>query len=191
VSTSQQVRFFIISGEGKMLNITKIVSLLVVAALTIAGCARPGDPAAQGGPASPSGADYLLAEKPADAQPVGAARQSEDGGEEVAVEGRIGGSEAPFVDGIAAFTIVDPAVPYCMPEEGCPTPWDYCCQTDKLKDNSALVKIVGPDGRPLAQDARDLLGVKELARVVVRGKAQRDANGNMTVLAEKVHVVQE
>jgi hypothetical protein len=135
--------------------------------------------------------EYLLNEKPAGAQTVGAVKQIEEGSELVAVEGRIGGSEAPFVDGLAAFTIVDPAVPHCTLEEGCPTPWDYCCQTDKLKDNSALVKIVGPDGKPIAHDARELLGVKELARVVVRGKAQRDENGNLTVLADKVHIVEE
>ncbi len=43
------------------------------------------------------------------------------------LSGRIGGSEKPFVDGLAAFTIVDLKVPYCADDEGCPTPWDYCC----------------------------------------------------------------
>ena len=95
------------------------------------------------------------------------------------------------MDGVAAFTIVDPAIPYCAKEEGCPTPWDYCCNTDKLKDNSALIKIVSADGQPVSKDARELLGVKELSRVIVKGKAQRDKEGNLTVLAEKVHITQE
>jgi hypothetical protein len=176
-----------------MLNHVKIWGLLIAAAL-LAGCAKSNDsaaPSASDGASGGADASYLLVDKPADSQPVGAARKSENNEEEVAVEGRIGGSEAPFVDGLAAFTIVDPAIPHCSVEEGCPTPWDYCCETDRVKDNSALVKIVGPDGKPVAKDARELLGVKELARVVVRGKAQRDEQGNLTVLAEKVHVIEE
>ena len=77
------------------------------------------------------------------------------------------------MDGLAAFTIVDPAVPYCAADEGCPTPWDYCCQQDKVPANSATVKLVDADGKLVAEGARDLLGVEELAEVVVRGKAER------------------
>ena len=39
-------------------------------------------------------------------------------------------------------------------------------------------------------DARELLNVKELATVVVLGKAQRDDDGNLTILATGVHVRQ-
>jgi hypothetical protein len=35
-------------------------------------------------------------------------------------------------------------------------------------------------------DARELLKVKELSTVVVKGKAQRDAAGNLTVVASGV-----
>lgn len=37
-------------------------------------------------------------------------------------------------------------------------------------------------------DAKQLLDVKELSAVVVRGKAQRDDAGNLTVLARGVYV---
>ena len=37
-------------------------------------------------------------------------------------------------------------------------------------------------------DARELLKVQELSTVVVRGKAQRDESGNLTVLANGVYV---
>ena len=93
---------------------------------------------------------------------------------------------------MAAFTIVDLAIPPCGADgedDDCPTPWDYCCKTDQLKDNSALVKIVGPDGKTVSKDARELLGVKELSKVVVQGKAQQDEQGNLTVMAEKVYIV--
>jgi hypothetical protein len=36
-------------------------------------------------------------------------------------------------------------------------------------------------------DARELLGVKELQTVVVKGKAKRDEQGNLTVLASGVY----
>lgn len=37
-------------------------------------------------------------------------------------------------------------------------------------------------------DARELLKVKELSTVVVKGKAQRDDAGNLTVIASGVYV---
>lgn len=37
-------------------------------------------------------------------------------------------------------------------------------------------------------DARELLKVKELATVVVEGKARRDDANNLTVLATNIHV---
>ena len=37
-------------------------------------------------------------------------------------------------------------------------------------------------------DARELLKVKELSTVVVKGKAQRDDVGNLTVIASGVYV---
>ena len=134
-------------------------------------------------------AAFLATEKPENARGVAEARGSD--ADEVVVEGRVGGSAEPFVDGLAAFTIVDLTVPYCSPDEGCPTPWDYCCQLDQLKKSTALVKVVGKDGAVVSQDARELLGIKGLSRVVVRGKTQRDEQGNLTVLAEKVHVADE
>jgi hypothetical protein len=92
------------------------------------------------------------------------------------------------VDGLAAFTIVDTAVPYCAADEGCPTPWDYCCTQNQVKDNIATVKVVDDEGNPVADDARALLGVRELSTVVVKGKAQRDDQGNLTIAASEVYV---
>lgn len=131
---------------------------------------------------------YVVTTEPADALPVGDARESAENDEQVTVVGLIGGSVEPFVDGLAAFTIVDPKVPYCAADEGCPTPWDYCCTQDRVKDNIATVKVVDESGNPVADDARQLLGVKELSTVVVQGKAQRDDEGNLTVAATKVFV---
>lgn len=160
---------------------------LVVLALGSIGCESKvaNKPAASGAQASSS---YLVQNEPEGAVPVGEARAKAEDGQEVTLVGLIGGSSKPFVEGLAAFTIVDPKVPYCAANEGCPTPWDYCCQTDAVKENIATVKIVDDAGKPVSQSARDLLNVKELATVVVKGKAKRDDQGNLTVAANQVFV---
>ena len=122
--------------------------------------------------------NYIADSEPAGAIPVG----------DVTLVGTIGGSPEPFVQGLAAFTIVDPKVPHCAPEEGCPQPWDYCCKQDQVKDNIATVKIVDDSGSPVSSDARALLGVTELSTVVVEGTAKRDVQGNLSVAATKVIV---
>jgi len=131
---------------------------------------------------------YVVKIEPAHALPVGDARESAKDDEEIVLVGRIGGSMKPFVDGVAAFTIVDPKVPHCSKEEGCQTPWDYCCEQNQVKHNIATIKVVNGETKTVPEDARKLLGVKELNMVVVHGKAKRDAAGNLTVLADQIFV---
>ncbi len=45
-------------------------------------------------------------------------------------------------------------------------------------------------GELVKTDARQLLGLKELQTVMIRGKAQQDDSGNLTVLATSVYVKQ-
>ena len=131
---------------------------------------------------------YLADVEPEGALPVGEARKSVMDAQAVTLIGVIGGSSKPFVDGLAAFTIVDAKVPFCSADEGCPTPWDYCCTQDQVKGNIATVKIIDDAGKPVAADARKILNVKELSTVVVQGTARRDDQGNLTVAASKVFV---
>ena len=165
-------------------------SMVGLIALAI-GCGGSEDATSLPGDAtSDSGANsqYVADSEPAGAIPVGEARKNVKDEESVTLVGIVGGSAKPFVDGLAAFTIVDPKVPYCAADEGCPTPWDYCCTTDQVKDNIATVKVVDDAGSPVGSDARSLLNVEELSTVVVQGKAQRDEQGNLSVLASKVYV---
>ena len=173
---------------------SSLKSRLIVASLALAtaGCGGTSAPTASSGPAapaapSPSGEKYVAASEPAGAVAVGTARESVKDDEEVVLVGRVGGSEKPFVEGAAAFTIVDPKVPHCAADEGCETPWDYCCQQNAVKDNIAMVKVV-EGAKPVMADAKKLLGLKELSMVVVKGKAKRDDAGNLTVLAEQVFI---
>ena len=164
------------------------IQLLAVGLLVLlaAGCGenKTPNPTAQ----DPTGAGFLVAEEPAGAVGVGTARQSAVNDAEVVLVGRVGGSEKPFIGGMAAFTVVDPKVPFCAAEENCPTPWDYCCEQNQVKDNIATVKLTDGSGKPLAKDARELLGIKELSTVVVRGTAQRSADGNLSIIAKQVYV---
>jgi hypothetical protein len=158
---------------------------LLLGAMLLGGCGGSTD----GGSVSTSTESAYLSLAPLDgAQGVAAAREADNDGEQITIVGLIGGSEKPFVDNLAAFTIVDESVPHCSDEEGCPTPWDYCCETDKLPANSATIKIVDDNGKTLDRDAKALLGVAELSRITVRGTAKRDSAGNLTVNAQKIHV---
>ncbi|MGC1273768.1 MAG: hypothetical protein WBC44_08685 [Planctomycetaceae bacterium] len=160
-----------------------------LAAGLLAGCGSGDTASPTVASVAPVGKAYLLASEPAGGKDVVAARETAKDGEEVTVVGRIGGDTTPWVEGLAAFKIVDPAAKACsdIPGDGCPTPWDYCCE-EGLGEKTALVKVVGADGKPVGTDARQLLGVKELQTVVVTGKAKRDDAGNLTILAEKVYV---
>lgn len=169
----------------KNLQFAVLMSVIAIAS----GCrdGNGGDDSALA-PLSSQRSEYLTDKEPTDGQPVGAARRTVDDGQTVTLVGTIGGSTEPFVEGLAAFTIVDPSVPYCAPEEGCPSPWDYCCTQDQVAENIATVMLVDSAGNPVEEDARELLGIQELASVTVRGTAERDAEGNLTIAAKKVFV---
>lgn len=166
------------------MKIGKLVLAIGLMGLEL-GCSRQEDSVAQ---VNATGSSFVSKTEPSGAIPVGAARSEAKNDTPLVMVGHIGGSEKPFIDGLAAFTIVDPKVPYCAPDEGCPTPWDYCCEQNDVKDNIAMVKLVDANGNPVSGDAKALLGVKELSLVVVEGKAQRDDAGNLTLLTEKVFV---
>lgn len=164
--------------------------LLLPCLLMGLGCQQSSNPVASNPKSSAAASSYRLTEEPSDAKDVSDAKESVKNDEEVTLVGRIGGDVKPFVQGVSAFTIVDRSLKPCneKDDDACETPWDYCCDTDLLPASRATVKIVGPDGKPVAKDARELLGLKELQTVVVRGKAVRDEAGNLTVLASGVYV---
>ena len=163
---------------------------LTVFSLAVIGCGKADDK----GTAKTTGVNkvvdskYVLKEEPKDAQDVKSALEKAADKDTIAVVGRIGGSEKPWIDGMAAFTIVDTSLEPCPADEGCETPWDYCCDVGALKTATTLVKVVDTDGKTVPTDARELLGVKELSTVVVHGRAQKDESGNLTVLADGIYV---
>jgi hypothetical protein len=161
--------------------------LLVAMVLSAVGC-QSKDASEETAGSKPASSSYLASTEPVGAISVGEAREKTEDGQQVTLVGRIGGSSKPFIDGLAAFTIVDSKVPFCAPDEGCPTPWDYCCQTSAVKNNIATIKILSDAGKPVDKNAHDLLNVKELATVVVKGQAKRDDQGNLTVSTNQVFI---
>ena len=151
-----------------------------------------GKPGTIEAPVDPSaeGEKFVLSSEPGEVQTVIDVRKSAKDDDEVVLVGKIGGSENPWIEGRAIFTLVDESLKSCdqIPGDNCPAPWDYCCATDKLKDASALIKFVDENGQPIKTDARELLGVRELTQVVIKGKAKRDDAGNLTVLASGLFV---
>ena len=136
------------------------------------------------------GENFLLTAEPGGAEDVIKVRKAAQDGDEVTIVGRIGGGENPWIEGRAAFSIVDGSLKACsdIPGDQCKKPWDYCCETPKLPTSTALVKVVNDNGDLVKVDARELLDVKELSTVIVKGKANRDEAGNLTVLASGVYV---
>ena len=137
------------------------------------------------------GGKYILPTEPANASDVIQTRKEAKDGDSVVVVGRVGGSKEPLVKGRAAFTIVDVSLKSCSDMEGdnCPTPWDYCCASkDELARGTVMIKFTDDQGKTLARDAKDFLGIEPLNTVVVQGRAKRDADGNLTVLANGIYV---
>lgn len=175
-------------------------TLLVLAGL-IAGCAQespqpqPSASSDTDSQAAPGvdGSRFLLSSEPEGAGDVIAVRSDASDGDDVVIVGRIGGSANPWIEDRAAFSIVDGSLKACsdIPGDNCPVPWDYCCETPKLPDATALIKVVNDNGDLVEEDARQLLNVKELSTVVVQGKAQRDDAGNLTVLATGIFIRQQ
>ena len=168
---------------------TILFLLVCCGALSVAGCSQK---TADDDSSNPTvdGSPYLLDSEPAGAKDVIAVRKESKDQDDVVIVGRIGGRMKPWSKDRATFTIVDNSLKACSDIEGdaCETPWDYCCETPKLKTAAALVKIVDKNGDVVKADARELLKVKELSTVVVKGKAKRDDSGNLTVLATAVYV---
>jgi hypothetical protein len=166
------------------MNFWRVSPLIICASAILAnlGCSSSA-------PVAAGDSRYVLKEEPTGAADVMKLKIDAKDQDNVVVVGRIGGSENPWSDGVAAFSIVDRSLVACNEKEGdnCPTPWDFCCQADVAK-GTMRVKFIDDTGKVLKQDARQLLNLKELQTVVIKGKAVRDDSGNVTIAATGVHV---
>jgi hypothetical protein len=168
----------------------KKLALLLLVTVTLFGCSKRQTEQSAGADVSAVGAKYLADSEPADAKPVAQAIGADDDAE-ITVVGRIGGAKNPWVDDMAAFTIVDPSLKACsdIPGDNCPEPWDYCCESSEtMATHSVAVKFTDGNGSVVPADARKLFGIEPLQTVVIRGKLQKDDSGKTAVIAEKMFV---
>lgn len=121
-------------------------------------------------------------------------KQAIDGakvGQAVTVRGVIGGRKVAFVNGRAIVLLIDEAMSYCVPEEGCPTPWDYCCTPkNQLVANTLTVQVTDDDGQPISSSLQGVHGLRELATVIVEGVV-RSTEGSVVLDATRIHLAED
>lgn len=163
---------------------TVLVSLIVfVASLAATGCGTSVSAPAKQHAADPR---FLLTAEPSSALSVLSFKDQAKSGETVAVIGRIGGGIDPWIERRSAFLLVDSDAPLPCADDQCGPDCPHCAQ--EIKDSATMVKFVDAEGKTLAIDTRELLGVKEEETVVVQGVARRDAAGNVALMATGVYI---
>jgi hypothetical protein len=136
------------------------------------------------------GSKYELSDEPGGAVGVIAARESAEDGVPLVLVGRIGGATNPWIEGRAAFTVLDASMSVVAESEGSDEGeicMGDCCATERL-DCTTLVKVVDEQGQLVPVDARKLLGLNESDMVVIQGTAQKDKSGNFVMLAKGVFI---
>ena len=170
----------------------KIFTVMLLAILVTAGCDDSATETQSSAVSNYDGSKFVLDTEPEGGLDVIAAREKVADGDEVVIVGRIGGSINPWVEGRAAFYVVDPSILACSDETAdgetcsCTTPWDYCCETPKLPTSMAFVQFE-EDGKIVKHDAKQAFGLKELETVVVKGTAER-TEGNLIIHATSFFV---
>ena len=134
----------------KINKLALISTAICLAGLIVSGCGGEKKPNAKANePTTYDATGFLAKAEIPGAKDVIAVRKDSKDGDDIVVVGRIGGSIDPWVEGRAAFSIVDRSLKACSDDKedgepcSCKTPWDYCCETDKLKDASLLSLLHG------------------------------------------------
>lgn len=104
---------------------------LVTCLSTLTGCSQDAaktPPTATSSAPEVNGSEYLLGSEPEGAAEVITVREEAKDKDDIVIVGRIGGSKNPWVDGRAAFLLVDSSLKSCLEcgSADCPIPWDYC-----------------------------------------------------------------
>ncbi len=107
-------------------------------------------------------------------------------GQTIAVRGTV----KEFVDGFAAFVLVEDTLQSCdeIPGDSCPTPWDYCCiDLAELARGTAFVEFQ-ESGRPGPWTIEGFHGIAQLSEVVVTGTLEIDDADNMSLVATSIRL---
>jgi hypothetical protein len=160
---------------------------MLVVSLLVSGCGW-------GGQAAPTraaaGAKFLLAEEPADVIGILDYREANAHQAEVTLLGKIGGGNPTWSPESAMFLVSDPSHEVAAGDEhqckgdNCP----FCKGKSGAEQAQAIVMLTDETGKVPAVDARKLLPLEEGQMVVVRGRPEINAVGQLVVHASGVYV---
>jgi hypothetical protein len=179
-------------------NIITMITIFAAGLLAASGCERtpaasasrsatPTAPAAM--PALPAG--LFLTSAPAGTKMVEDAKKDAHAGDPITIRGRIGGSESPFVEDRAMFTLMGPGLPACSdnPDDKCSTPWDYCCENaSAIAEHQATIQIVGAGGQPLHLTLKGQNNLRELSDCTIVGTVAQVDGPLLIVNAKNIYV---
>lgn len=169
-----------------MLRLYSWISACALIMMLAAGCGSHAESPRPSTTAATDGRVFQLPTEPANPIGVLELRESSKDGDAVTLLGRIGGGQKPWIDGRAAFLLVDDGVaPACRDEE-CGDECAHCAAA--LAEATTVVKFVDEQGKVIATDAQTLLGIKDFQTVVVQGIARKDKAGNVSVVADGIYV---
>lgn len=173
-----------------MMRITTLhVFGLALVSLLMVGCADPSVSASTA--TTPSSAatstKYLLTSEPVDALDVLDVKEKLEDGQKVVVVGRVGGGYKAWIDGRAAFLLIDTRVESaCEDGDKCELGCPGCSK--QMLEACTMVKFLGDDGKVMPVDARELLGLKDRQTVVIEGVASRDSTGNVSIAGQGIFI---
>jgi len=168
--------------------------LAVLAIPTMTGCRKSDDPEEAAGAASAASlpAGLFLAAAPGEPVPVKQAKAQAREGDEVVVRAVVGGEVNVFVDGRAIMKVIDTEMKnLCLSEDdGCKTPWDYCCSTtEELQPHRATVRVVDAEGKTLKVSLKGAGQIEEMKTLVVKGVVAKGSDEkNLVIDAKGIYV---
>ncbi|MEC8253389.1 MAG: hypothetical protein VX044_09260 [Planctomycetota bacterium] len=160
-----------------MNNTTSLVALSLLLSL-LAACGGEAGPLLK---SDAAGAAFALAADPGEARSVADVKAAGPGPEVVVAQGRV----QDLTKGFAILKLMGTALHYCgeVNAKGCPTPWDYCCDTpEDRRAHELLVEFRGPDGAPV--ETVGLPDMRLLDLIKVRGKLTKNEFGSLVFDAD-------
>ena len=138
-------------------------------------------------PVNDPAAAVALATDPGEPITVLEAKAKGPGDDVLVVQGRV----QDLTKGFAILKLMDTALKYCgeVHEEGCKTPWDFCCDTAEAhREHELLVEFHGDDGQPF--ETAGLPKTRLLDLVKVRGKLTKNEHGSLVLVADGIFQVE-
>jgi hypothetical protein len=163
-----------------MLRHLPVPVAILLAVIAFAGCSKSSSSSVAADPR------YLLPTEPSASVGVVDFKDMAKTGQTVSVIGRVGGGVKPWIEGRAAFLLVDTGAPLPCADSECGPECQHCAQ--ELASATMVVKFVDEQGKTIAVDSRQLLGINEEETVVVQGIAKRDDEGNVALMASGIFI---